>query len=194
MGKTEKNETPAKTVAASEPAPGESSVVASRQAGHKHGAKWLIVLAALLVLVILAGTYAYFASHHSAPKHVNPPKTAYDKADEAALSGKSSQAQTILDAQLKTATTPTQKGAIYEQKASIAITTNDYASGLKFAQQAETLYPTRNSAYLIAESAELSGDKTTAIKYYQIVITRTDPHIDDYTIPQLQNKIKQLQG
>lgn len=163
-------------------------------------AKMLIAAIFTLALIGLAG-YVIVSKNNSEkikPSRPNQAQSsaqkAYAKANELSLSGKTAEAQKTLDQQLALEKDAKGQGRIYELKASVAFSSGDTKVGLDYATKAESLAPTRNSALLIANMADVLEDKPLAIKYYKIVITRTDSKIDDYTIPGLEKQIKILEG
>ena len=162
------------------------------------------VLAVVIVFVLVAGTGSVLWVRHDAANRLKleeaqaqatkPKTTIADQAQTLENNQSYTSAQTYLDAQISQTTSKTTLGSLYESKASLALSNKDYQSALEYAQNAETLNPTSNSAMEIAQCEELLGNKQAAIEYYQKVIARTNPNLDDYTIPGLQARIKQLGG
>ncbi|HVS58327.1 MAG TPA: hypothetical protein VHD60_01160 [Candidatus Saccharimonadales bacterium] len=152
------------------------------------------MLAVLILVVGAAGVGVwYWATHGSKPRAVSQEVAFNEALTEVNKSGYQ-QGQKYLDSQLSVAISAAQKSDVYINKASLALNNKDYANALKYARQAETLHSTIGSAVLIAQSAELSGDKTTAIKYYTTANNRMkqsnlpyDSDIAEYT-----QKIKDL--
>ncbi len=161
--------------------------------------KILIIITIMLVSVLLGLFLSKESAKKSTPRLLPPASPTaqdriYNTANQLSLSGKPEQAQQSLDTQIKQAKDVKDEGILYEFKASVALNNSDFKTALEYAQKAESLSPTRNSASLIANSAELLGNKPLAIQYYKILITRTNPKTDDYTIPGLEQKIKSLEA
>lgn len=158
----------------------------------KIGRPWVFGVVILVVVAAGIGGW-YWAAYGSKPRAVSQ-EAAFNQALTEVNKSGYQQGQKYLDSQLSVATDSAHKSDIYINKASLALNHKDYAHALKYAQQAETLHPTIGSAVLIAQSSELSGNKTTAIKYYTIAINRMkqsklpyDSDIAEYT-----QKIKDL--
>jgi len=170
------------------------------QNGVRRRSKMLVLSAGVIIAGVITGGIIYSHVTKIAPPNQpsRPAQTAeektYNSANELSLSGKPDEAQKSLDLQIQQEKDVIAEGRLYEFKASIALDAEDNQAALGFAQKAESLAPTRNSAFLIASAAEVVGDKAQAIKYYKIVITRTDPKVDTYTIPGLERKVKALEG
>ena len=155
----------------------------------RHPRIWLFVGAVALLVVIVFGWYWV----NNKPKLVAQ-EAAFNQALTLVNNSGYSQGQKYLDAQLSASNDVKHKSDIYIDKATLALNNKDYANALQYARQSEALQPTVSSAVVIAQSAELSGDKATAIKYYQITIDRMkqsklpyDTDIAEYT-----QKIKDL--
>ncbi|MDB5184317.1 MAG: hypothetical protein JWN38_125 [Candidatus Saccharibacteria bacterium] len=69
-------------------------------------------------------------------------------------------------------TTPLDKAEIRLQEASIAYNAGKFADAKRYALEADKLHATVSSAQLVANAAEKSADKATAVKYYQLVLDR----------------------
>jgi hypothetical protein len=90
------------------------------------------------------------------------------------FSGHYADAQKLLDNSIAQTTNKQQLAALYLLKASYAYYANHIADGLQYAQKSESISPSAGSARFIAMSAQQLGDKTMAIKYYQLLLNRED--------------------
>lgn len=161
-----------------------------------------ILIGVIVILVAAGGSAWYWQAHRSATtdnagavNQLTPQQKAVQSSQSLALNGDYTGAQAALDTQIAAATNPTDKGQFYETKASNALNEQKYADAKSFAEQAEKLHPTSNSAYLIAAAAEGLGDKTTAVMYYQKALDRLDS-VTKQRAPDIaqmyQDKIKEL--
>jgi hypothetical protein len=106
----------------------------------------------------------------------------YQKAEAAAENGGAEAGHKILDDKLAQTTDPKEQAALYIQKSNLASTPSggdSYAKSLEYAYKAEEIYPTYESALVIGSLSELTGDKTTAVKYYKLYLARVPQEVVD---------------
>ncbi|HUB94069.1 MAG TPA: hypothetical protein VMB52_06215 [Verrucomicrobiae bacterium] len=111
-----------------------------------------------------------------------------------ATSGNTAGAQQLLSQALSQTTDKAQQAVLYEEKAGVAYNAGDYSQCLQYAQQAESLNPTANSANWIAQSAEALGNKQLALTYYRLELQRLKPPYGPGDQATLQAKIQELEG
>jgi len=87
-------------------------------------------------------------------------------------SGHYADSQEMLDNSIAQTVNRQQLAALYLLKASYAYYANHIADSLQYAQKSESISPSAGSARFIAMSAQQLGDKATAIKYYQLLLSR----------------------
>ncbi len=92
-------------------------------------------------------------------------------ASNRALSGDYIGAQKMLNAATKSGT-PAQRAGTYLEKAYIAIESTKYQDALTFANKAETISPSVNSAAMIAVVQTKLGNNKSAIDAYKLTISR----------------------
>lgn len=162
-----------------------------------------VVLVVVLLVVVLG---LFVGSILSRPKQEqpvprtetdnkqNPQLTVYQQADKINFEGDYEGAQALLDENIAKTSDPKEQGKLHETKSVFALNAKKYAESLKYAQKAEEVHATRNSAVLIARSAEELSDKQTAIKYYQKVLERTPAATIEEDRQYYRDKIKALGG
>lgn len=175
----------------------DSKVVtsASNRKTFKTALKQAVIL---VVIVILALAAWLLITHNTNAKKTNSTthvKGAQPSASDIATNGQYAQAQTGLDNQLSTVSKQ-QQAAIYIQKAVVALNVQQFNDALQFAQKADDLSPTANTAYMLALANQSLGDKQHAIENYQKAIDRmTSPsELQKIDIKSYQAAIKALQG
>jgi hypothetical protein len=183
-------------------------VVATKNNGmalqsNNHKSKKLYVKLAgvgFLIFIVLVSviTSALYLKHKHNSSSGSLPKQAVTSKPKTVigllLTGDDSGAQKMLDTQIAAATTKSQKGGLYLQKAGIAYDAKEYENGLQFAQQAESLNPTAGSAGLIGNTASALGDKTLAVQYYKLQLQRMQPVVNQDDANRVQAKINALQS
>jgi len=178
------------------PATTESVVVSRVPRSRLHTKLWIIGVICFVILsaVVTAGV-ALYQSRHSAQSPSEASKvTVSQQATGLYLSGDYKQAQQVLSQAISQTGDKTEQGKLYEQKANLAYTNGDYANGLQFAQLAEQLNPTANSANWIAQNAEKVGKKPLALKYYQLELQRIGKPVTPSGNAGLKAKIAELQA
>ena len=97
-----------------------------------------------------------------------------ERADRMAYYGNYDEAQWTLDEGIEgSKNDPTSQGNFYQEKTFIALNAGEYEQALEFAMQGEKLNPTVQSAALVAEAAEASGESFLAIEHYSLAADRT---------------------
>lgn len=164
------------------------------------------LIAAVIIIVLLALWGGFAIWNHQTATHLSklqsaakaqaahPKPTVATQATTLANTAGYQSGLSYIDSEIAKTTDKKIQGSLYEDKSSLAINDNDYAAALEYAQTAESLNPTANTAQLIAQAAEVLGNKQLAIEYYQKEISRLPANLDDYTIPGIQARIKQLGG
>lgn len=153
-----------------------------------HVRLWAIILLVVaIVAAVSGGMWAYYNDHHrkttsssnnmTASQGLSVNTVAKDQsithqALGLALNGQVSAAQQLLSNAIAQTTSAMQKGLLYEQKANIAYGAGSYSQSLQYAQRAESLSPTADSANWIATDAMTLGQKPLALKYYKLELQR----------------------
>ncbi len=192
----------------------EAMVTSGHKRSGKNKARAKLLVAAIAALVILcalaAGGVFIFKRLHKAPQPttgstsqrltaatVSKDQSVENQAMALSADGNGTDAQKLLDQALAKTSDKTKQAQLYLDKSSVAINVNQGQQALQYAQKAESLNPTRNSAQMIAETAENLGDKATALKYYKLELQRlqADPKsAGPGDIQATQDKIKGLGG
>ena len=171
---------------------------------HNKKFNWLQLGIIIVTLTAILVAAFFFFRPKPQPSTVASPdalKTAqvsqdlYIAADEAATLGDYGKGQSILDDALNTKTTDTERSEVYGQKSILALDNSVYDEAMTFAKKSEELNPTLQTAHVLAQVAEKSGDKALALKYYQLTVERADAayrqlHPDDFEY--YQSKVKEL--
>lgn len=183
-------------------------VVGDGKSHRKFPKAWGVALAGvLLVGVVVVGSIWLVHRHHnnvssnkSAPtlniNTVDKNQSITNQAQGLALNGKVGDAQKLLDNSIAGTSDKATQGQLYEDKAQIAYSANDFTDGLQYAQKAESLHATANSASLIAQNAEALGNKSLALKYYKLELSRLSKPLtpsDKANQAALQAKITSLE-
>ena len=84
------------------------------------------------------------------------------------------EAQVYLDSQLKLASTPADKALVYDYMVSVASTVGDIKGALNYALESYKLEPTEPRAAKIANFEQRLGNKTEALKYYKLGLSKLD--------------------
>jgi hypothetical protein len=164
-----------------------------------HFRLWLVCAAGLLLVAATVCT-VWLVHHHDArsthisTEQVMSPSEVHAKASSLFLTGHATAAQQLLDAQIAQAKSSVSEGQLYEQKASLAYSGTDFTEALQFAQRAEHLNPTVNSANLIATSAQALGNNALALQYYKLELQRGGNSMLSTDKLELQLNIKALGG
>ena len=178
-------------------------VTTQRRVVNKMTYKWCGGLMAAISIVIVIGLLLHDAGKNSANKPVNANKvsqnstavpTPQQQALSAVLTGNYTQAYAILDSVIAKTTSKPALANLYIQKAGIASQANDYTNSLAFAQKAESLAPSAESAGLEGDAALASGNKTLALQYYKLQLKRMQPVINQDANNRVQAKITALIG
>lgn len=164
--------------------------------------KYTIIIFVIVMTVMLVSAYFMFKDQifdsSSKKKNTNTSASAqgaYIEADTAASKGGYGEGQKLLDDALKNCKTDTERSGVYTQKATLALNNSKANQAVEFATEAEKYNPTRLTASTLALAAEIAGDKSTALKYYKLVverITEKEREIspDDYSY--YQSKVEEL--
>jgi hypothetical protein len=157
----------------------------------------IIVVAAALVAGYFFVKYRMISPtvNKSASEISKESQDRYDKANQAVRSGDYDKGQSLLDDTLNKSTTDTERSGIYVQKSTLALKSSKNDQAIKFANTAEKLYPSRMSAIVLAMSAEKSGDKALALKYYKLVVerfTEQERKISPSDYEYYQSKVKEF--
>lgn len=134
----------------------------------------ILCIVAVAVLVISAmGVIFYLnkAQDSKAEKTAQLSDTVYKQGFDAG--------QKVLDENLKKTTNPEEQSRIYINKATLMSQANDddKTKALEYAYTAEKLYPTENTAMLIASLSEAQKNSINAIKYYKLYLERVSKKI-----------------
>jgi tetratricopeptide (TPR) repeat protein len=152
--------------------------------GSRKKTQYLIGGVFVIALVIGMSTLAYMI--HAANKPPAKPivatahLTAQQQSDYLAYKGDYSGAQATVAGEIAKAPNATDKAGLYLQQASIAMNAKNYTDAKKYAQAAEALQPSSNSAGLLGDIAALTGDKAAATSDYQEAIDRLDKNSSRY--------------
>lgn len=160
----------------------------------------VIVLLLVVGLGVVAGSFLGRSKQEqpvsrteTETKQTRPP-TISEQADKINFEGDYDKAQAFLDENIAKSSDPKEQSKLYETKALFALKAEKYEDSLEFAQKAEEINATRNSAVLIARSAEGLANKELAIEYYQKVLDRTPPTTLEEDKQYYRDKIKALGG
>lgn len=168
-----------------------------------HSKKRRLLTALLLMGIVALGAVAGLLINRSpkqqpTPRTESPPTTRQptisEQADKINFQGDYDKAQAFLDENIAKNTDPKEQSKLYQTKALFALNAKKYQDSLGFAQKAEEINATRNSAVLIARSAEALGNKKLAIEYYQKVLDRTPETTAEEDRQHYRDKIKALGG
>jgi len=168
-----------------------------------------IIIAFLILLVVAAVVGAGYALLHksnnsydksanqstdSQPKQEEPEVTPYSEAWAAAIEGDGTKAQQILDGQLRVAKTPEEKMAVYYQKMSAALNSEEYDQLLTIGEQAEGILQTDVTAKYMYNAYLAKGDKQEAKRWLQRAIDRLDKDNNSYerNLDELEDKMQDL--
>jgi hypothetical protein len=153
-----------------------------------------VVLAAIVVGVIWLVSQHYHA-HKASVKQTTPSvATVKQQSLGLTLAGHPAAAQQVLDSAIAASKSKVETGQLYEQKASLAYSNSDFTSALQFAQKADALNPTVNSANLIATSAQALGNNGLALQYYKLELQRGGNSMLSTDKQELELNIKALGG
>jgi hypothetical protein len=160
---------------------------------------WIICgTGALLFVAITIGGVWLIHRHHSAGQvssnHTTSQQNTHTQALGLVLTGHPAAAQQLLDTQIAQAKSAVGEGQLYEEKASLAYSNSDFTGALQYAQKAESLHQTVNSANLIATSAQALGNNTLALQYYKLELQRGGSAMPPTDKLELQLNIKALGG
>lgn len=163
---------------------------------------WLI-FGAIVVLVV--GGVVYNNYHSGSNELIDPSDTTegrtltpYEEADRLAHVNSYEEGQKYLDDRLsESRENSAQQASIFRDKALLALNSQHLQDALMFAKNAEAFEHSRISAITVALTAEQAGDTKLALKYYKLVVERTDDYIrnvspDDYQY--YLDKINELGG
>ena len=177
--------------------PVEPSIVASVDEPKKHRSKRLLFVCVIVVVVVVLGITAWIFLRNRARSSNNSVSASQQIStpSDLANNGDYSQAQQQL-AKQAAALTGQKQVDVYVQKATIALSAQQYSDALQFAQKAESLMPSSNTAYLVAASQQALGNNTEAIKYYQLAVSRikNPTELQQIDIRDYQATIKSLGG
>ena len=149
---------------------------------NKRFSKMKITIIVCSIAIILAAGFFFYklrqptASKTSQNSLLTMSKSTQDKyieADTAAYRGGYDKGQKVLDDALNSKTSNIDRSYVYIQKSTLAFNNSQMADAIKFALKAEELYPSRQTADVLAQTYEQSGDKVLALKYYKLVVQRT---------------------
>lgn len=131
----------------------------------------IVVVIALIVTVMGIILYLNKIQDSKAEKTAQLSDTVYTQGFDAG--------QKVLDENLKKTTNPEEQSKIYINKATLMSQANDddKTKALEYAYTAERLYPTENTAMLIASLSEAQKNTTNAIKYYKLYLERVSKKI-----------------
>lgn len=170
------------------------------------------IAALAVVVVILIGSLSkHFHKSSSSPSTTLAPSSlspaeqkenakaaalndTYNQALNLTADGHADQAQALYDSQLTKTSDKTVQAQIYDSKSAVALNAQDYQNALAYGQKSEALNPTAASAGDIAVAAEKLGDKTTALKYYKLQLSRQSTTKIKGANASLEAKIKELGG
>lgn len=166
---------------------------------------WLLIAGAALIAAGIAAMALYDPAVSTnepdksvateAEKILGREQTVAEKADYLNQQGKYAEAQKLLADSGKSAANPKERSRILESQALLALNAKKYDEAMKYAKESESINPTVSSASMVALIAENSGDKATAITYYELVLARLDDktkQLDDTTVPYYEKKISEL--
>lgn len=165
---------------------------------------YLVVGLVIFVMVTILGLILLRMTRHKqqpvsqdAGSFHETPTTPAEKSYAYQLSGQYNEAYKLLDEAINKAGTDKEKADLYNEKSIAALNAKDYAFALEMAKQSEKLSPSISSAHIIAESAEQTGDKKTAVGYLKKQVERTissgKPYVQE-DIDALRQKITQLEA
>jgi tetratricopeptide (TPR) repeat protein len=126
-----------------------------------------------------------------------PLPTTVSQAQDLAQSGQMDQSnQKLQQALEQPSASNDDKYNAYWQLGVNASNSNQPQQAIKYFEQAEAIKPTYTVSHLIAEQAEMLGDKTTAIAYYKKAITQLDKNSPVYDSDKnyLEGKVTSLGG
>lgn len=120
----------------------------------------------------------------------------YNDALKVVSSGDYTGGQAIIDNSIKNTSDKVEQAKLYLQKSSIAYNANKFDEAYDNAKKAEDLSPDVNSAKMMAAALAKNGDKTGAIKDYQLALSRITgtSELDELDKQDLRDAIKQLEG
>lgn len=178
------------------PATSESVVISRVPHARLHAKLWTIGVTCFVILcgIVAGGTAIYKSQHLDQHQNGASKLKVSQRATGLYLSGDYKQAQQLLSQSISQTDDKAEKGKLYEQKANLAYTHGDYANGLHYAQQAEQLKPTANSANWIAQNAEKTGNKQLALKYYKVELARIGKPIIPSDNASVKAKIAELEA
>jgi len=163
------------------------------------------ILIIVAVLIVTVGGWAYlhfiqnnqFNSNTIVDKEelISRLQTYHKSAEELSVQGDYDGAQKSYDEAIKKESEPKIKADLYSGKASLAINASKYEEVYEFAKQAESLYPTFNSADVLALGAEKTNRLDEALKYYKLAFERIPQNTADTMrdTTRLNQKITELE-
>lgn len=139
---------------------------------------WIVV--AVVIVVVGAGAGWWYASHRT--KKAPGQTTAADlnsiqsQAEAAAQSSGSGAGLNVYKQAIASAPDQKTKGYLEMYAASQALNDNKAATALSYALQADGILHSSDSSGLVGDIYKLQGDKTNAIKYYDLAAKEVNPH------------------
>ena len=164
---------------------------------HLHVKTWGIIAGSIVLVVVLSFTAVHFLHRSKPTQTAQPPAKKQSIAYQATglgLTGQYAAGQKLLDDSIAKTSSKTLQGQYYEEKSHLSYESKDYANGLKYAQKAESLHPTTNSAGWIGKNAQMLKEDTLALKYYQLELQRFGKPINPSDTAEIRAAITALGG
>lgn len=149
---------------------------------------FFFVILPLIILAIAGGVYWYVSAHKTTTKKDTTASSSssssqteaqsqavYAKAVATAKTGGVAAGQAILDSSLKATTDTKTQASIYSQKASLATSStsaSDQQAALDYAEQADALSPSAETADQVAAIARSLNKNDVAVEYWNKAIDR----------------------
>lgn len=152
-----------------------------------------LIISSLILFVLCAAIAIHLATRNKTPVPA-PNQVKLNAAIKESYEGNTANYQKLLDEQLVSATTPTQKVEVYTNKMGVALDAKMYDQAISFGTAAEKIKKTTDTAQIMAQIYIAKGDMNSARQWLQLAIDRLDKTQPAYdrTLRALQTQLAGL--